>query len=177
MNLLNFLTNFWKILGNNSGQIQTIAAFIGLGLAIYALIYSKKQITFAQTERLYSLKLQVSSEYFSIRLKLESILSKIKRMQDIELKKCRITSNAELISRVDILDNELDKVADLISSTKTSLVDFHSAFYDSKSTLSLKDLEDIIIFQIKINESASNSFHTVDQIEIITDSIIYNIST
>lgn len=174
MNLINFLTGFWKILGSNSGQIQTIAAFIGIGLAIYALIYSKKQISFSQTERLYSLKIQVSSEYFLLMEKIEITLNKIKVIQEIELDKCKDIYNENFNTRINDLINSLKVVESNLKTTKVSLEDFHTSFLDRKSNTSLNELEKIIDTQIKIQEQILSSLHTVSRIEINVLSMQYD---
>ncbi|HAV3169952.1 hypothetical protein [Acinetobacter baumannii] len=175
MNLLNFLTEYWKILGDNSGQFQTIAAFIGLGLATYALMYSKKQIAYSQTERRYSLKIQVSSEFFSLLEKIETTLNKIRIIKEIEIDKCKDIHNEEFNKRINVLVNSLKVTEDNLKSTKESLESFHTSFLANKSHTSLNELENIIDNQIKIQEGILDSLHTINRIEIIVFSIQYDI--
>ncbi|MFD2013758.1 LPXTG cell wall anchor domain-containing protein [Acinetobacter vivianii] len=40
---MNPLINTWLVIGNNSDQIQTILAIIGLVLAVIAALYAKKK--------------------------------------------------------------------------------------------------------------------------------------
>lgn len=174
MNLLNCFLVLWNFLEKYSGQLQTLAAYIGLGLAFYALFYSKKQITFSQTERLYSLKIQVSTEFFLLLEKIETTLNKIRVIQEIEIDKCKDIYNEEFSNRINILVNSLKDTYENLKSTKVTLENFHTAFIDIKSTISLSELENIIDKQIKIQEKILSSHHTINRIEIIVLTMQYD---
>lgn len=50
-------SQIWTNLGNNSGQLQTIMPFIGILLAVFVLIYARKQIALSQAQREFEIKL------------------------------------------------------------------------------------------------------------------------
>lgn len=167
MNLLNCFLVFWCFLEKNSGQLQTLAACIGLALAIYALNYSKKQISISQAERLFSLRMQISSEFFSSMEKIEITLNKIRLLREVELKKCLNINNMELNNRIKVLDNSLKVNSESLKLTKASLENFHTSYLDKKTYTSLNELEKILEIQIKIQEKIFKSLNSISRTEII----------
>ena len=49
----------WKILGENSSQIQIILAIIAIFFAIKASYYVKHQIEISQSQRMFELKIKI----------------------------------------------------------------------------------------------------------------------
>ena len=58
---MNCLNNLWNIIENNSAQLQTIFALIGLIFAVIAALYAKTQIKLSQQQRFFELKLSILS--------------------------------------------------------------------------------------------------------------------
>ena len=74
---MNTFLNIWKLLGDNSGQIQIILNCIVLALAFIAALFAKKQIAIAQQQREDDIRL---SKY---RLKLSILKTAYKCKTDL----------------------------------------------------------------------------------------------
>lgn len=156
----------WYWLGINAGQIQSIVALIGLGVAAIAIIYSYIQVNLAKKERLFSLKYQVVTEHFAMLKNIESMQNKIRLIQKIELRDSLNSTNNKIKDSAQNLHNTLEDVSVNLEITKSELLSFQKNFKDEKSSLTLEGLEKILDSQINIQETLSSTQHRLNRMEI-----------
>lgn len=168
MNSFKCFFELWEYLGKFSGQFQTIAAFIGLALAIYALIYSKKQISFSQSERMFALKYQISNEYFQLIQNIETTLNKIAHLLEIELCDISTPHHPEIETNVRSLELQLKKVSKNLLLTKNSLNDFNISFRKRNQKITIDTLEYVLNYHIRIQDSILSTQNSVNNIEVTT---------
>ncbi len=156
----------WYWLGINAGQIQSIVALIGLGVAAIAIIYSYIQVNLAKKERLFSLKYQVVTEHFAMLKNIESMQNKIRLLQKIELRDSLNSTNNKIKDSAQNLHNSLEDVSVNLEITKSALLSFQKNFKDEKSSLTLESLEKILDSQINIQETLSSTQHRLNRMEI-----------
>lgn len=156
----------WYWLGINAGQIQSIVALIGLGVAAIAIIYSYIQVNLAKKERLFSLKYQVVTEHFAMLKNIESMQNKIRLLQKIELRDSLNSTNNKIKDSAQNLHNSLEDVSVNLEITKSALLSFQKNFKDEKSSLTLERLEKILDSQINIQETLSSTQHRLNRMEI-----------
>lgn len=161
----------WCWLGNNAGQLQTIAAVIGLFLALYALIYSKAQIKHAQNERLFSLRNQLFSESYSTIQTIENTLKQINLIKKQIITPLMNSNNHSVHNELISINKSLDLTIKSLNDTKIELTNFLADFKNEKSVLTIDLLELLFDKQLSVQEKILQTQHNINGVELSLSSI------
>lgn len=161
----------WCWLGNNAGQIQTIAAVIGLFLAIYALSYSKTQIKHAQSERLFSLRNQLFSESYSTIQTIENTLKQINLIKVQIITPLMNSNKYSIHNELTSTNKSLDETIKNLKDTELELRNFLADFNNEKSILTIELLETLFDKQLSVQEKIFQTQHNINGVELSLSSI------
>lgn len=161
----------WCWLGNNAGQLQTLAAAIGLFLAFYALSYSKTQIKHAQSERLFSLRNDLFFESYSTIQTIENTLKQINLIKIQIINPLMKSNNHSVHDHLISVNESLDKTITSLKDTKSELTNFLADFKNEKSILTIDLLETLFDKQLSVQEKILQTQHNINGVEVNLSSI------
>jgi len=146
----------WNWLKDNSSQLQTIFALVGIILAGYALCFGRKQIKLSQAQRQFELKLQVLN---SARENIKLINEQKVNLDKFKEKffSSRSTSGPDMINprTMETYGHQFDEIKKMLDEPENFAKDLIS-------NLSIKEFEFPIQNLEKYLQSLSNQFITFE---------------
>ncbi len=130
----------WKILGENSSQIQIILAIIAIFFAIKASYYVKHQIEISQSQRMFELKIKIIN---IARKYLEMILD-ARHKNDLFKKKYYFHhgfNGSELLVDGKTQDESFSEIVQPLKESEYLINKFIKNLSEEHTSLEIKDLE------------------------------------
>lgn len=149
---MNCLNNLWNIIENNSAQLQTIFALIGLIFAVIAALYAKTQIKLSQQQRFFELKLSILSAAYECKDLIYEIKHKNEELK-YEFSKLLNTQNKTLNDNLKGCDYNyheyFNRIMKLTETPEEVIDKLITSLSDEEQEVSLEELERYLKHLIK----------------------------
>ncbi|MDV7491367.1 hypothetical protein R4511_02015 [Acinetobacter baumannii] len=169
-------TKIWTDLGNNSGQLQTIMAFIGIFLAFFALLYARKQIALSQAQREFEIKLKLLEISQKILKRIKDTQSKFDAYSNKVFTTFKPDPNLILNDTGATVKETLNLHNELLASPKKLALDVINSINNSKTKISIKTLEEYLKTLIGIENDLGKAEEAIEaEMKILNELGIANL--
>lgn len=155
-------SQIWTNLGNNSGQLQTIMAFIGILLAFFALFYARKQIALSQAQREFEIKLKLLEVSQKILRRIKENQSKFDAYSKKVFDTFKPDPNLIIVDTGATVKETLNLHNELLASPKKLATDIINSINNSKTRISIKTLEEYLKILIGIENDLGKAEEAIE---------------
>lgn len=156
-------SQIWTNLGHNSGQLQTIMAFIGILLAVFALIYARKQIALSQAQREFEIKLNLLEIAQKILKRIKDTQGKFDTFSNKILATFDVDPDMTINDSGITVKETLSLHNELLANPKKLASDVITSINNSKTKISIKILEEYLKTLIIIENSLYKAEEAIEE--------------